>query len=360
MSQPPKSDRGAHPLEGISKDGVGVSFESRSPGFSSSEEEIEKLVELALWHKQYGDYEEYLRLEEKLAYLPSQSSPMGLSIAVNSHKLKEKAPRGQKGITSNGKRMVRSCAAVLEKRAGHHDVMTFGTLTLPNLSEDELLHVSSNWSELIRQFFQELRRLLKRRSLPTDYVQVTEIQEQCYLETGLVRLHAHFVYQGRQNRRSHWGIRPSEVKNLWGRLLENLLGHEVYREAATSIQRAKKSLAQELGKYLSKGGRLIQQIIQDGKAEYLPSDWWGAPLALKQSVKQQIQEYGGEVAGHIMDNLNYLERSGDITWFYKLEKEVSDSYTTWTSKICIGAVGGFKDAAYLARLVRGSPELLVA
>jgi hypothetical protein len=49
--------------------------------------------------------------------------------------------RGLKGITAYGKRMVKSACAILQQRHGHKN-LTFGTLTLPALTQGQLLMVS--------------------------------------------------------------------------------------------------------------------------------------------------------------------------------------------------------------------------
>ena len=198
-SQPVKHDKGNHPLDGISKDGFGTAYTPREPEVDLNGE---RLFELAQKFEAAG-------LENE-AYLVGQAAgnaianegdglneTMGLSVATNYHK---RTRKGLKGITPQGKRMVRSCAAILEDKYGR-ECITFGTATLPPLLAEEIVMVCNSWSDLTRKFFQELRRLLQRRGLSTDFVYVTEIQEKRFDRWGQVYPHLHWLMQGRLSRR---------------------------------------------------------------------------------------------------------------------------------------------------------------
>jgi len=309
-------------------------------------------------YEQAGEAEKAIQVMNTLANLPPSQGdrPMGLSSAINSriHSTGVSRPRvrrGTHGIRPYGKRMVRSCAAILEERHGRQ-CLTFGTCTLPALRAEEFPLVCSKWAELVRRFFEELTRLLKRRELDTDYVQVTEIQGKRFEKWGQVAPHLHFVCQGRMSRREFWRIRPDEVRHIWERLLSNLLGRGVDGQAATRIETPRTSLAAELGKYISKGGKVIKVIQEQGKGDSLPSAWWGAAKGLKQVVKSRVREYSGEVAESLMDNLDALEAAGDV-WFARIYTEFS-SFTLRQGleklthfKICVGAIGYFKTKAVL-------------
>jgi hypothetical protein len=55
--------------------------------------------------------------------------------------------------------MVKSACAILQQRHGHKN-LTFGTLTLPALTQGQLLMVSESWGHLKGCFSEELSRLL--------------------------------------------------------------------------------------------------------------------------------------------------------------------------------------------------------
>ncbi len=273
---------------------------------------------------------------------------LGLSHATNSHKPStsgnEKVPKdrdrkGLKGISSLGKKMVRSGAAYLEIRHGKRN-LTFGTLTLPPLNEEDFLKCCQNWHDLKRKFSQELSRILERRGLDPSWVDVTEVQQSRFLKTGEVGLHLHYLHQGKMPGK-HWAIGCEEIKNLWARLLQNLLGHDVDCSAATRIESVRKSAKGYLGKYMSKGGEIIELVKAAGKSDYLPHAWWGISHGLRKIVKDNIVILNEKTQNLIVDNIQALKDSGYIAWYYPI-------YTTiWfeneSEEILIGYVGGFSN-----------------
>ena len=268
-----------------------------------------------------------------------RASAMGLSDVVNSHKLNnKKAKRGSKGISSNAKRLVRSSLTLLEKQFGR-GCLSFGTATLPPMETHELEKVCLDWANIVRKFFQELTRLLDRRGLSQDFIQVTEIQEKRYLAWGQVCPHLHWIMQGRQNLRSHWAITPEEIRSLWERILSNCLGRSIDGKAATRIEKPKKSLAVELGKYMSKGGKLIKQIASSDKAHLLPSSYWGSSKALKKQVKAAIKIIVGDECEAFIDSLESLKANGLASYIH-IFIEMEDGFN-----LCIGLVGWIRTAS---------------
>lgn len=230
----------------------------------------------------------------KIERLSTCPSLLGLSVASISHK-PERKQRGINGITSFGKRMVRSSLAIMERKYTR-DCLTLGTCTLPAMTDDEFQTICGNWSEVVRQFFQELTRELIRKGLNKDYVQVTEIQERRFTTYGDVGLHLHWVIQGRASRLGGWAFHPTEIREIWNRILSNMLKRDVIDQATTRIEKPRTSLCQEMGKYLSKGVAIIQAVIKAGKQHLIPSAWWGAAKPLKTQVKSEIIEVSGLAA----------------------------------------------------------------
>lgn len=270
---------------------------------------------------------------EKIEALITPSAPLGLSVASISHKPRSK--RGMNGITSYGKRMVRSGLAVLESKIGRKN-LTLGTATLPGISSEDFEKICANWSEVVRKFFQELSRELERKGLCTSYAQVTEIQERRFSTYGDVGLHLHFVFQGRSHRYEEWRFTPDEIRGLWQRILENLLGREIDCRAATRIESCKTSLMGELGKYLSKGVTAIQSIVKAGKSDLLPKSWWGCDRSLKATIQSQIIVLDGTAAVWIDRNLKRLKSDGSI-WYCDLFIELDGR------DLRVGAAGRFFD-----------------
>ncbi len=249
---------------------------------------------------------------DKIERLASCPSLMGLSVAINSHK-PVRRQRGLTGITPYGKRMVRSGAAILERNHGR-ECLTLGTCTLPPLSPDEWERVCLGWSDIVRKFFQELSRELIRRGLSDDYVQVTEMQERRFSQSGDVGLHLHWLIQGRKTRSHDWAFTPAEVRDIWRRILSNAIGRDPDCTAATRIESLRTSCLQEMGKYLSKGGTAIKAVVAAGKSHLLPPSWWGSAKGLKSQVQSSIIQISGLAAVWLDSRLKEMKRDGQI-WY---------------------------------------------
>lgn len=317
--------------------------------------DVEKWTKLFEAYEVAGNYEKAIQIinilaasaDSPIGLAASADLPMGLSAPINSHKSKRK--RGSKGVTSYAKRMIRSAGAILEERHGRKN-LTLGTCTVPTLAPEEHVKVCESWSELSRQFFQELQRLLERKGLDTDYVQVTEIQEKRFEKWGQVAPHLHWVIQGKKSVRDSWAIAPIEVRQIWERLLGNLLGRLVDGSAATRIENPRKSLAGELGKYISKGSKVISAITKAGKGHLLPSAWWGAAKPLKQEIKQRLIENTGELAEFLVDNLEKLRAAGKI-WFTYIYQQWIDPISGKELERCVGVVGRLMNQSVLKELL---------
>lgn len=360
-NQPPKVDSQYKPLEGISSHetfygATKVSVPARQPEINTN---LDNLERIALDYEQAGNQEMANFFGDRYAsellsgkydvqncdHLVADgddftAATLGLSDAINSHRfpprlVKKRSKRGSKGITSYNKKMVKSCSFLLE-RDHTKNCLSFLTATLPAFSTaTDLQLICSHWSELVRQFVQELRRLLKRRNFCTDMVYITEIQEDRYANTGEVAPHLHLVMVGKKHRwQKGYAISKLEVRLLWERLLSNILGRKITCIAATRVERPKKSLQGELGSYLSKGGKMIAKIIKDGKGDQLPSSYVGANLELKNAVKSEIKVLTGIDAQNFVDSLTDL-RDSELVYFKPIMWQIPNS----DREIAVGFVG---------------------
>ena len=280
---------------------------------------------------------------------------MGLSDATISHTngqqetLIENAPenqgfqrrakRGSKGISAAARRIIKSCGVILEERFRRPN-LSLGTCTTPPVDETRQRQLCENWSEIKRQFFQALTRLLASRGLSTDYVQVTEIQEKRFEKWGQVCPHLHFVFQGRLHSREPWRVAPADIQFLWQRSMENVLGVRLDCRSATRIENPRKSLSKELGKYLTKGGKVVKEILDRGLGAYLPSSWYGASKALSLLERAARIERTGEIATYVLRNLEALAESGEIK-FRRIYARFKCPQTGIEREICVGASGWF-------------------
>ena len=213
---------------------------------------------------------------------------LGLSPHTKSHK---RAKRGSKGISSFGRKMVRNGAYLLQGKYGCSR-LSFLTVTLPSVTVEESLLISRCWSEIVRKYLQSLRRLLQSRSLPGEIVGCTEIQESRLERDGVLGLHLHLIFVGRQAKQA-WGISYLEARELWGKELERVVGRELNCSSTENLERVKSDAEQYLGKYMSKGVKSVGRLIEAGLGDFLPSAWWTMTRSLNIRVKAQLEHLTG-------------------------------------------------------------------
>ncbi len=265
--------------------------------------------------------------------------PLGLSVATNSHKIRSK--RGQNGITGLGKKKIRSAAVVVAK-AVRRNCTTFATCTVPVVTKDENELICQSWSELIRQLKQEIMRSLQRSGvINQDYFYVSEIQEKRYHQHGLLTLHLHMVFQGRNHHKDTWAISKDKLKAIWSRLLSNLLGRMVNCDQATRVESPRGSLVKELGKYLSKGGAILGEVKKNGDQDLLPPSYWGVSRKLNKKINAAIRVLTHDAAVWFLDSLRDF---GDLVKFRQICLE---NY----GGICVGWAGFIKESELLAKLL---------
>jgi hypothetical protein len=272
-----------------------------------------------------------------------QARSLGLSNTANSHNVtnnncENRADRGSGGITSYGRKYVRAGSSYLEQRYGK-SCLTFGTLTLPRLFGADLELCNKNWHDLVRKFVQELKRLLRRRGLAPIVVHVSEIQEERLLNFGECAMHLHYLHQGRFSGKT-WGVRCDEIRQIWCRLLENLLGHPIEDNciAATRIERVRCSAAQYLSKYMSKGSSSLAEAKEMGFSSQLPAAWWGMTNALKSLIKDFTHTFDEVKSTFFLDNIPALYQMGIVKWFFPVHREVCFGEDDWR-EVLVGYVG---------------------
>jgi len=206
----------------------------------------------------------------------------GLSNPINSH-----TRRGLNGISTYGRRLVKNTAHMLQSKYGRSR-LSFLTLTLPALSDDEEKQVCLQWSQIVRVYFQRLRRLQISRGLPPGYVAVTEIQPERWKEKKQVGLHLHAVFVGKLRHSEDWYIRPKEFRKDWLAVLSHFVGREVVSESCENVIGVYKSASGYLGKYMSKGSSAVGEVRELKGEEYVPTAWYSASMNLKRAYQRSI------------------------------------------------------------------------
>jgi hypothetical protein len=196
-----------------------------------------------------------------------------------------RSPRGSRGITSHGRRMVKSGCTLLERKYGK-DCLVFFTATIPQLPDEDMRTIAANFSECVRQFRQSWQREAEKRGLDSDMVHVVELQEKRFQETGYAVPHLHAVFQGRHNDRSMWAIWVQKFDEMWERAVSAVLGRAIKMPAACNTKRVRKSAANYLAKYCSKGSASVKRVARWGKKMPLPSSWYGVTKGLRSEISK--------------------------------------------------------------------------
>ncbi len=224
--------------------------------------------------------------EELQQQLDKEGERIGLLNASRSHiwdgdMMVRHPRRGENGITSHGRKVVKSAASLLEDRWGAEN-LSFLTVTLPPLHEDDAYAVVANWSDIVRGFFQRLRRLVQRKGGTWEYVAVTEIQPKRFNENAFMGLHIHAVCVGKY--RSGWWITPQELRAAWKSAVERRCRYNYHWDACENIKRVSGGAGEYLGKYISKGTTEIEKIKEAHPLMFLPTSWYSTTKSLRKKV----------------------------------------------------------------------------
>jgi hypothetical protein len=293
-----------------------------------------------------SDYEDYRGFHiERKSYFKENSYEK--SIELNSDNSPEKSPRkprGRNGMTSYNRRTVRNSAFLLQQKYGKKR-LGFLTLTLPSLRLDKLMVLAFEWSELMRQFGQEMSRELKRKDRKFIWTGVTEIQTQRLKNRGEPGLHIHIVFVSHDGDRN-WYITANRVREIWGRLIENILvrympheSHEIDTSASVDLQSVKKDAEAYLGKYISKNKEVVQDMIDAGFEDCLPSAWAHGCNELKRVIKSLIIQVPLDIKTAVCQHVNLVERGvviylKEITRENKLYGWAGKLVKDWRNNIC--------------------------
>jgi len=232
------------------------------------------------------------------------SSVANLSTPENPITLRPKKRRGSLGISSFARQRVKDAATILEKKYGREQ-LSFITHTIPDHAID---YVHSNWEKILANLRRRYVRALQKACLSEEIVMVSEYQESRFRETGKAVLHLHIVLVGRK-KYGHWERDCEYYKQHWKECCEEYSGEsreDAKWNAATRVESIRKSCANYLGKYMSKGVRAISDILAVNPNAYIPSSWHVLTQRLRTAVKSAIRHYEGKTASQLFE---WLEAS---------------------------------------------------
>jgi len=230
---------------------------------------------------------------------------------------------------------VRSAAHILEEQHGKRN-LSFGTITIPSLAESEMETIRENWNLLVKRFVEEIGRELVRHVLSPQILYVTEIQEERYKRLGQVAPHLHLLFQGRKSGTKKWAISIKKFRQIWERILGNVLHRKMSLPAGSQIDAIKKSAKRYLGKYMSKGGKILKDIVSAGLENSLPASWWGMTNILRKQVKDGIIRVDEELRNLIVDHVEEYKQAGLIRWSFTVTAEIPQNHgETLVIPVCL-------------------------
>lgn len=221
-------------------------------------------------------------------YAAKWDEPLGLAMAANSHTAEKdtRVRRGLNGMTSYGKRMLRNSVEMLERCYGATN-LSFVTLTIPDITNEELRHVNANWADIVRVYYQRLGRTLSRACLPPYYAGCTEIQPARSRQERRPVLHVHHVVVGRRRGQKNWGLRPAVFREIWRDCVGRYLWNEYDWGSAERVEGVRWSAAAYLSKYFTKNGAGSPHEEVDYPGYALPAAWSNISAHLKRAVSKR-------------------------------------------------------------------------
>lgn len=199
------------------------------------------------------------------------------------------APYGRRGITRYGARRVR-CACHLLHRAGGQWRVVMATVTVPPLPREQMARLHQSWNHVVDSYRRKVSRALRQKGLSGEIVSVTEIQEERYQKTGVPVLHIHAIFIGK-TAGGQWAITTEDHDDIWRSTLSVCLGEPVgHVGTAGRLERVKHSAEGYLGKYMTKGSKAVNRMLNDGFTGWIPKQWWSCTRTLSRRIDYETRD----------------------------------------------------------------------
>lgn len=218
---------------------------------------------------------------------------IGLSNLANSHSdmLEEKPRRGQNGLTSYGKRVLRNSVFRMQRLYGKKS-LAFCTVTLPSCTYNQAWNISSDWARIVRVFFQKLGRHLESVGLPKTYVSVTENQVERSEGSDAPFLHLHFLIVTRKRGHKEFLVKPGEIRWMWASVIGPHMPEVEFWGAVENMQVIKKDASAYMAKYFSKADPNSSPVMSSETGWSLPTAWYNVSAPLRRWVKSNVRKSG--------------------------------------------------------------------
>lgn len=261
---------------------------------------------------------------------------------------KKRGSYGESGITKYGRRFCKNACILLEQRYGVRR-LGFATATFPRMGGDTCEFVNGNISDIIRRFYQKIKRFFEKRGREFIYVGVVEIQEKRFGTSGLPVPHIHFVYVAKTGIRGRYIIDTKECYPMWNDAVnevfelngrEKIMGKSGHK-GSVKLEPVRTSAAAYLGKYISKGCKVVEAMKEKGFNRF-PKQWWTACMRCKKLFKESVVCMDANLCKSFFYGLEHYLHEGIITWARFVEVEIAGEYRT------MGLVGTISQDAYSA------------
>lgn len=226
--------------------------------------------------------------------------PLDLRNVSNSHKpptcpLK---PRGSKGMTGLGRKMIRGAGALLTRHPSF-GASTFATITIPTLSKSQRCRLVEVWPEYVRQLLQQVSRQLARQGLPPIVLSVTEVQTKRLEEYGQAYPHLHLLWPNRKGaRKGSWAVDVQKLREWAHRALCRLLDYPELGHVNIDVKPVRRSVAAYMSKYMTKGEESVSKARKDWGG-YTVKQWWNLTATARKWVL--ANKYSGYKTGILLE-----------------------------------------------------------
>lgn len=311
---------------------IGAGLDWRSPiGWSVQDGRIQKDIGF----NYHFDWEGYRAMVAPAIGDPA-SIPLGSSDVAISHGLgsvpgqklesSPRAARGSKGMTTRGRRQIRSgCYLLRQKYQGR---LGFLTLTLPSFPyrEDLLSFLILEWAELLRHLLIKFKRLAEKNGFPSLYVGCVEIQGERFDKFGHPCPHAHIVYVCRRKSIGNdFYVSANDFRRIWRETIENRLKSlssdcpiDFEDGASVDCVVLRKDPARYISKYLSKGRNPVSAVKDAGLGSFLPSGWVICCSVIKSLIANLTVDLSFDWKIAILEQIPLVDR-GICVYLYKVE-----------------------------------------
>jgi hypothetical protein len=224
-------------------------------------------------------------------------------LGIGSESSRASRKYGLNGITSYARKMVRNGGHLLDKRykGKYGSFLKMATVTLPSYSPETMRRIAMHWGDIVRKFFQKMKRHHAKKNYPFNYVAVTEIQPRRLEQRGEVGLHIHFLYRAIRDRAGGWILPYSVLRQKWDATINHYLEeNEELQPSNFRSEGVHSSSASYLAKYMSKGDETVAKVAEEFGEEYLPSQWWSMDSATRHCIKVHTISSTDELAYRLL------------------------------------------------------------